>query len=358
MNNRVIPPIYECESLLPPTLQSFSNFGFSLCCNSNLLVVGTPGYKEARDINGCLFIYKVGVPHQLQQQVLVPTFTVLGELVTLSKNGYRIATTCKSTTNAYKIVILRKKEDWFIEGVIDVDYKPSSISLSSNSLLLAVGFSNQNEVQIYKLFSTKWKLLTTIPSTINDFGRTVLFDDERLYISGDENILIYKINNNTFELSATLFLKGCKRFGQTIAISPDKRRIAVGAPLSSFKGTIESGTVYVFQNNTQNNTQYDTQYVYTYTNLGVGWGVGWLDDKLIIGQPNKSYNMRNVGCLRIIDVSRKHEFDVIPNKKQKDMYFGWRLVSNNKFVYVGQPFWDEDTIYNVGRVSIFKKREM
>jgi hypothetical protein len=333
---------YVCDN-------AFSEFGESFDIAKNILVVGAPAYRErGKDVKGSVFVYTNGT---LDAQILmVPTFSGLGAAVTVSPNGYRIATLTRER-NRSTVLIFRKKEIWTLEGVIPLAEGSTSrcslfFSADSTRLHIVQPSYKYDEsariwigmIYVYRLAGTKWKAETTITEEgVPELGWfSSRLDMTTLLLSSREGDKLYTYDTDTKSLK---LLKQFEKKAWRHYFHVTDDWLVVSYPLQMKSTTNEVGEVHIYRREGSNYIPYTTL---TDANIGFGSCVHIHKNYLLVGSPNYyAHGFHNLGAIIVYDLSQSQvtpiQLIVVPKLGRSALFGAWFKQHGNT-LYVATPF--------------------
>ena len=365
------------------TASEYSGTSVALSADGNRMAVGAPGGATTR-----VYEWDGSVWNQLGADINGEEIGGdFGQAVSLSADGNRLAVGAPLISDAISRVGYFRIYEWTgsawsqlgadIEGDVKDDQFGISISLSADGKLVAVGasaISAAGYVRVYEWSGSAWDQLgTTIEGeTAGDhFGESVSLsgDGKRLAIGGflhdgtgaDDagHVRVYEWTGSTWaQLGADIDGEAAQDWsGFSVSLSADGKRLAVGAPGSSSPTPVR-GYVRVYEWTGS-----------TWGQLGVnisgegamdrsGWSVSLSTDgkRLAVGAPRNSGMAQNAGHARIYecDGSIWDQLGTDIDGKVVIDNLGWSvsLSADGKRVAAGGPFHSGSVAYS-GQVRIF-----
>ncbi len=379
----------------------------SLSGNGAILAVGAteddlsgtdPGYVQLYEFNG--------VSWTLQQKIDGEAAgDRFGSSVSLSSDGTTLAIGALTNdgvngSDSGHVQIYRfDGVSWILQQEIDGeamnDFFGSSVSLSSDGSILAIGainndgntgnpIDNRGHVQLYELNGVSWQLQQEIngDNAGDWFGQSVSLSDDgnRLAVGAINNsdngissgqVKIYEFDGVNWN-QLGLEINGedvLDQFGFSVSLNADGSRVAIGATELSFNDVGE----IIYDSN-------EPGYVRVYQWDGISWGLlqdiegeaagDWFgysvslsDDgnKLAVGATRNDHNGANSGHVRLYDFN---EMDYVQvgqdiNGEAASDQSGWSvsLSADGSIVAIGAPYNDSDG-NNSGAFRVFFNPEL
>jgi len=269
---------------------NFDKFGVSTSINElgNIIAVGGHTNDGNGDNSGHVKVFEYGNDKWIQMGYDIDGESggdESGYSISLSSDGQRIAIGAtknngdgnqRGHVRVYEFV---NNTSWLpigkdIDGENDKDYFGSSVSLSSNGLIVAVSAKNVGYVEVYEYDGSSWNKIGTrmegktiadqfgyVLSLSQSKGKLRLAISAPFYDSQEANdvgyVEVYELTNGSWTPLGD-FIVGERpgdTFGNAISLSADGNRLAIGGEQFDGKEGINSGYVRVFDYNDSGGSQ-------------------------------------------------------------------------------------------------------
>lgn len=310
--------------------RDWSGYSISSSSDGSVVAIGAIGNDESAGGSGHVRVYEniSGTWIQIGSDIDGEAIDNLsGYSVSLSYDGTVIAIGAVTNDgNSYDSGHVRVYENisgaWVqigsdIDGEAEGDWSGSSVSLSSDGTVLAIGAhyndgngNSSGHVRIYQNISSIWTQIGTDIDGVGQgdlFGHSVSLSSDGTIVAigapgGTESVSVYENISGTWTQTGNhLYSEGIDdSFGSTVSISSDGLILAVGAPYNDGNGT-NSGHVRVYRNISGTWTQIGSDIDGVASDNLFGESVSLSSDGslLAIGAPRNSTNGTYSGHVRV-----------------------------------------------------------
>ena len=341
-------------------------FGLTVACSNTRIVVGANGEDTTASDAGAAYIFDLNGNelHKIQASDAEASDN-FGSSIACSNNrivvgAYQEDSTASGAGSAY-IFDLNGNELAKIQASDAElnDYFGYSVAVSDTRIVVGAPYEDTNglgagKVYIYDLHGNEIAKIQASDAEADDwFGYSVACSNNRIVVgaNGEDTTAsdagaayIFDLNGNELHKIQASDAQAYDEFGSSVAIS--NTRIVVGAYFENSA----AGSIYIFDLN--GNELHKIQASDAELNDKFGYSVACSDTRIVVGARYEDTTGVNAGSAYIFDLNGNELAKIQASDAEAGDEFGYSVTVSDTRIVVGAPY-EDSTASNAGSVYIF-----